>query len=67
MQVLHQRKSRLLQFQLNSDTDAVTEIDEKFVHPNVTKSASSLENTNDEQIIDLTSGCSILSKKHVVF
>ena len=62
MQVLYQRKSKLLQFQLNSNTDAVTEIDEKFDHPNVTKSASSLENTNDEQIIDLTSGCSILSK-----
>ena len=52
-------KKQAIEISFNSDTDAVTEIDKKFDHPNVTKSASSLENTSDEQIIDLTSGYSI--------
>ena len=55
-------KKQAITISINSDTDAVTEIDKKFDHLNVTKSASSLENTSDEQIIDLTSGYSISSK-----
>ena len=60
-------KKQAFAISINSDTDAVTEIDEKFDHPNVTKSASSLENTSDEQKIDLTSGCSISSKNMCYF
>ena len=52
-------KKQTLAISVNSNSDAVTEIHEKFDHSIVTKSASSLENTSDEQIIDLTSGCSI--------
>ena len=55
-------KKQALAISINSDYDAVTDIDKKFDHPSVTKSVSFLENTSDEQIIDLTSGYSISSK-----